>query len=219
MDPSCIVSSRRFESFLKVVEKMKENNRIQIIVPTLIFELFISRRNHDINAEKKIWQTWRTFSFRDVDFLVSRVWQEKFLYTLKDTFLVSIVPAIEFGTSKKIGKNSICKKDVIKKLGNIVGEIIWDMMYVCDKVNSSIISFGEKTITLFSKAGVPIIRGHSRYKKAIKSKARIQTFLRYLIFLMSVKALNDALASYEIENFPLTIGEMGALGVLLVADG
>ena len=221
IDPSCLCSERRINSLIKLLKTIEEHRRIKVVLPTTIYEIIIGKER-DLKTKEKIGKTWKAFSMEyKPDFFEEVFLNKKMLDQLGDTLsLFNLLPASELVPEReKIGKESIYKKDVLKKLGIVVGKIVWEMMSISERMRVSIVTFGEKTPSLISRLGVPILKGHSAYKKAVKKKAKIQTPLRFMIYITSVRAFNEFVGIYEIEPVPLTVAEVGALGLLIVANG
>lgn len=224
IDPSCLGSPKKIKNLEKLLNTLREYQKIKVVIPTIIYELLTKRRDapYDFETRKKIGNTWKmaTMGYR-ANYMEKMFVDEKLFHRLRNLFEISDLVPVEkiIQPTEKLGKKSIFRDNVIKKLGDIVGDIVWEMLSVSEKLGGSIITFGEKTISLISRLGVPVFKGYSKYKKGVKRRAKIQNTLRFLIFVMSVKAFESTVGDYAIEGFPLTLPEIGTLGILIVANG
>lgn len=204
---------------MKVLHAISEHRDIKVVLPTKVYDMLLGGNHYD-DVWRKIVRTWKPFSFGVFSDIFPIQDKEYYSHLIEYLRSFQVMSVREFGPyPDKVGEKSIFKKDIFKKFGSVVGDVIWDTISICNKMNATVIAFGEKTIQLFSKFGIAIMKGYSKYKKGIKSKTKIQTALRFLIFVISVRAFEVGVQNYEIEGIPLTIPEMGALGILLVANG
>ena len=102
-------------------------------------------------------------------------------------------------------------------MGQIVGEIIIEMLAMAYKLKALILSFGERSLKLVSKLGVPIIRATSTLKEDIKRRGKIRRALRISGYALSFDVVRILTAQLGLSLLPFQ-KDIG-LGLILVADG
>lgn len=219
VDPSCFISLKRQTEFLKVLDKISEenDNNIEVIIPTIVYDAIMLEPNQKFKKLESILTDWED---SDETFRVDFLEQDKFVNNTRE-FLTRYNPKpVKYFVShmEKIGTESIYKHEVIQKLGEITGNIIFELMASTWETSVKIVSFGKRTISLISKLGVIIKEGHSKYKQRIRSNVGISGLLKILQFVMGLEAARDFMKGLDMPQIPLTPAELG-LGVLLVADG
>ena len=222
LDPSCFTSTKKLAGLHKILHelKIKGNGEFTIYVPTELYNIIILQPDQKFPLLKKLLHGWIGFAESRYWFLDMHNHSEYVHYIRKLFEEYKIIPAKEIiGNVEQLGEHSIHRADVIKTLGK-KGEVIFEMMAVSSELaKARIISFGQKTISLIAKLGVPVIIAPSKFKKKIKERAEISWLLLISSYLITTHGATEFLNNYEIENLPLTIVEIGSLGLLLIADG
>jgi len=222
LDPSCFTSLKRWKDTLEVLDELTK------IRPSIM--VYLSSELHDtimLQPDDKFPKLLRTLE----EWLAPRQqhimknWDSK----TKDEYVLTTRKFIETYSPKKpssdikklekIGSNSIHRSDVIDKIGEIAGGMLFEMMALSSEVGAKIISFGTRTSSLIGIMGTPIIRGWSKFKHKIKESRGIKGTLGFMIFAMSTDKAHHFLQNYQIQHFPLTLQEIGTLGLLIIADG
>lgn len=219
-DPSCFVSLKNQKEFLKILDKITAESPepVKVVLPTVIYEALLQEPNKKFTQLQEILEDWNEpvgkklkFSFKDKPRYVNNTRSFLDKYSPK--------PAHNFiGSIEKLGKESIYSDDVREKLGEITGNIVFELMAMSSEMKFKIISFGKQTISLITRLSVSVKEGHSAYKERIKSHLGIRGLIRFLQFAMSAEVAREFMSALEINEILLTPAEIG-LGVLIIADG
>jgi len=223
IDPSCLGSERRVFELADLLRTVKEERRqIKLVLPTTVYDILTGRNFGFKDGFMDIAKKWGGFTVgHALDSSKHTSLHERVLSELKDvldSFGLSSISAL-VPHREKIGKNSIFRNDVLKKLGRCVGEIVWEMMSFSERMGASIISFGEKTMSLISSVGVSTLKWHSEYKKTVKERAGIKSTLKFMRLVMYPALFAHIVADYEMGDWPPIAEGIGGFGLLMVADG
>lgn len=223
LDPSCFVSPKKLEGILEVLSELKKevHGELKIYVPTQIYENLKSLSINRFLTLKETIQGWIGFGESNFWFGEREEYSERYITNVRKLFeQYNPIPASKVvGDVEKLGEHSLLRSDVLMILKK-KGEMIFEMMAISsERVRGRIISFGQRTISMISKLGVPIIMAPSKFKKRIKERSGIRWLLLISSFLTTTHGVSQFLANYELANLPLTLAEIGGLGILLIADG
>lgn len=194
----------------------------KVILPTLLYEeLRVILEREESKIFPSILRAWLPFYSMDhiKAIVTSLTKDEEYLNILNEFFKIfNPEPATEFTSDmEKLGRESIFKREIIEKLGHYVGEILFELLAVSQKLKAIIICFGERTISLIQKFNVSIIRALSRLKKQLKAHTNIRRTIRLVGYIITLDALRDFINVLGLMNFPY-INDIG-VGLIVVANG
>lgn len=220
IDASCFLNLQKQRDLLRVLEELQTEypNPIKIYIPNIIYETILLPPERKFLQLKQVLKNWKE---SDTDLEFDDREKEEYVNNTR-RFLSEHDPKpvpSEISNLEKIGSASIFKKDVLKKFGSVVGNIVWETISVSEKFGSKVISFGEKTVSFISELGTTIRKGYSEHKKKIKQRSEISSKLLFWIFsMMTETAVATFIQQYHISlpYFPLT---QLPLGLLIIANG
>jgi len=226
VDPSPFTSTKRLSDLLKVLGLMKSDlfcPLTKVVLPTYLYnELFsITEKKGASDVLPEIFRGWLPFYSQDhIEAIIRGIERdETYMDTINKFFnLFKPIPASEYVSDlTKLGSKSVHRDEATERLGRIVGEIVFEMMALSDRLQAVILSFGEITATLIARLGVTVIKTHSKFKANVKKRANIRRVLRVTGYALSFDSLRRFIEVFQPINFP-SIGDVG-LGLIIVADG
>ncbi len=163
IDASCFLNLQKQRDLLRIIKELqnKNPNPVEIYLPTHIYNAIMLTPDRKFLQLNEILKDWKESNF---DLKFSEEEKDEYVNnTRKFLFEYNPKPVPEkISNSEKLGSESIFKKDVVSKFGKIVGDIIWDTISASEKLGGSIISFGEKTISMLSDFGSKVRKGYSK---------------------------------------------------------
>jgi len=220
IDPSFFLYKNRLTEISLVLNRLKIK-KSKIVLPSGLKPLFKTKGlefTYDLNQLFKKWGYRKRKSERDFENVLQDPKYVNLLKKFKEEFSPIFADEI-VGDVEKLGQQSILKNEVIDKLGRVKGNVVFELMAVCEEKTGIIISYNKKTISFIRKLLTPVLEGTSMVKHNI---IQLDGFPKYLLFIgtyFSNEIVNNFINEFDIVGIPLPISIIGNSGFGIVADG
>lgn len=225
-DPSSFISINRLRDAIKVlvtyryyaIKYLHRVYGLKVILPTNLYKILRNiLEKHEIESIK-IFKRWSPFTSKED--ISKQIQNDEYIKTLK-YFFDYFKPQsayIHIQDVEKLGSESIFKKDVIKKLGQEIGHIIFDILAVSSKFRALLISFGNSTTNFIRRIGTTIFEGHSKFKQHIKRHTNTRKMLKFIIYTFSSDTIRQFIKDFELIDANI-VADISRVGMLVIADG
>lgn len=228
LDISSFTSPNRLNDLLQVLKIIKQDiigTKPRIVMPSYLFyelSLFIKAKEMPQKLVE-VFNAWHpSYSSVRVAELVRGLSNNlEYLEMLKEFFLeYNPIPASEYvGNFDQIGEQTLYRKSLREQFGDVVGDIVFELLAVSHKLKAIIIAFGERFASLAYQAGIVLVKAKSRYKQVLKQKANVKRALRVMGYALSFQATSEMIDLLELPiYFEIHTTDIG-LGLILLADG
>ena len=180
---------------------MPQDKRLQLVLPEKLYD-FVQQRKR---SEKAI---------RDFSDLLNDWWPYgdrnsllKTLYSSRYSQLLDELREFQLISSKRflhgigeIGPTSVSLSHIITQLGQRLGQTLFQVMGIADKLGAMIATFGTRLLSLLQKVRVFLVKLPSQAKDEFKIHAKVRRygllFVSYVITPMSIQLLTPNLLPF-----------------------
>lgn len=221
-DPTPFTSAERLRDLLAVLSILRAElpTRTKWVLPSLLLRALQSLvENRKEGQLPTIVRKWLPSFYSDDHIrLICRglTTDDEYLRAVRE-FLSTFkpVPASEFlANDDRIGGATIFRRRLHEEIGEVAGEVLFEVLGSARKLGALIISFGEQTYRLAAKFGEKIRKVGSGVKNNVKKRTRLRRALRIAGYVLSAESARSLITSLGL-YIP---GDVG-MGILLVADG
>ena len=220
VDPSFFAGVNRLETLPQVLDSLKQTDS-KIVLSSELRSLFPSKNdfNEKISPDSnfvKLLKKWNSNFDANAESELSSLQEmaQEFFTNYRPIFADDIIVDLE-----KIGPQSIHLSNVIDRLGNLVGNTIFELMAVSYEKHGIILSYGRKPISLIRKITSPALEGYSNMKHRLIMSGNAPKTLKIIGVFFDAMAANDFVDHFEIAEMPIPLQDIGNLGLALIADG
>jgi hypothetical protein len=212
LDVSAFISVNHLQDIRAILNVAADREKTTLILPTILYhELKKVIITGEISPTlKKILYSWAWRGYY-VDYPMKRDYRillEWFFGNFKIQPAENIVGEVD-----KIGEQTLKRDDIINKLGDILGSIVFEILAVSYKLKCHILAFGGGLISLARRLKITTIMFSSKLKDELRSKANVRRALRILRYIATIRTTQQILG--DIIPDPSVI----VVGILLIADG
>lgn len=123
------------------------------------------------------------------------------------------------GNQERIGEQTIEKKDLLDRLGSVVGSVFFDMLAASQRLKAAILSFGDRLTWIAGRVQLRVRYAKSEFKSQLKKHSEVKLLLRLVGIAMTLKEVNEFVQTLGLpREFTNHLGTIG-VGVAIVADG
>ncbi len=228
LDPSGFTSPTRLNDLLRILniirQDVKGTEALFVMPHSLFHELSLFIENREISQKLvDVFNAWLPSYSEDhiIELIRGLSVNRDYLDSLKKFFLeYKPTTANEYvGNLDKIGEQTLYRNSLRERLGDLVGETVFEMLAVSYKLKAVMITFGERLAQLAHKAGVILVKTHSEYKNTLKQRGNIQRALRLMGYFLSLQLTTEMIDLLGLPPSLKVYKEDIGFGLIIIADG
>lgn len=234
LDPSVFVSIRKIKEIFSVLDSLSQptiisTERVSVVIPSDLYDALYSIKEGEKPEQHyetltQIFSRWLTFYDKyHVELIVKQLLTDKQYRETLGRFLEAFKPVSgeEFiKDEEKIGEETVHLGEVVEKLGDIVGRLVFEILALSHRLRGLVVSFGQRLASLMRKLKITVVTVHSEFKKRIKQHSKIRSLLRISLYAITTESLHRLIDDLQISDPELHLAvDIAGFGVFVIADG